>query len=158
MSDKKTEKRTDQAKRLVAASAETVYRAFVDPKAMAEWLPPKGMTGRFDAFEPRAGGRYRLTLTISDPTKARGKSSANEDVVEGTFVELVPNERVVQRAVFESDDPSFAGAMTITWSFVPSGEGTEVRVVAEDVPPGISKEDHDEGLRSTLENLAAYVE
>lgn len=152
-----TQKRTDRAQRPIAATPEKIYRAFVDPNAMAEWMPPKGMTARFDTFEPRAGGAYRMTLTYRDE-ETRGKTSANEDVVEGTFVELVPNERVVQRAVFQSDDPAMAGTMTITWSFSASAAGTEVSVVCEDVPRGISKEDHDIGLRSSLENLAAHVE
>jgi hypothetical protein len=64
----------------------------------------------------------------------------------------------VQRAIFQSDDPAFAGAMTVTWSFAGVDGGTEVTVVCDDVPSGISKEDHDAGLRSSLDNLAAFVE
>jgi uncharacterized protein YndB with AHSA1/START domain len=151
-----SQKRTDRARKIIAASPDAIYRAFVDPKAMAQWMPPKGMTARIDLFEPRAGGAYRMALVYDDPSK-RGKSGANEDVVKGSFVELVPNERVVQRAVFDSADPAFAGAMTITWSFAAVDGGTEVSVVCEDVPTGISQEDHDVGLRSSLDNLAAFV-
>jgi uncharacterized protein YndB with AHSA1/START domain len=151
------ERRTDRASRLIAATPAEIYGAFIDPNAMAKWMPPEGMTARFEAFEPRAGGAYRMVLEYEDAS-ARGKSGANEDIVEGRFVELVPNERIVQRAVFESEDPSFAGAMTITWSFAKTDAGTRVDVVCADVPPGISKEDHDVGLHSSLENLAAHVE
>jgi hypothetical protein len=59
---------------------------------------------------------------------------------------------------FESDDPAFAGTMKMTWSLAPVAEGTEVTVVCENVPNGIRKEDHDTGLRSTLENLASFTE
>jgi hypothetical protein len=59
---------------------------------------------------------------------------------------------------FQSDDPAFAGEMRMTWSLSPAVGGTEVWIIAENVPPGISKESHDVGLRSTLENLARFVE
>ncbi len=152
-------KRTDVASRVIKASPATLYRAFVDPKALVTWLPPKGMKGHLDAFDPRAGGTYRMVLTYeqADPS-VRGKSSEHSDIVEGRFLELVPDERVVQQFEFESEDPAFAGVMTMTWKLAPVSGGTEVTIVCEDVPEGIRKEDHDEGLRSTLENLAAFTE
>ena len=79
-------------------------------------------------------------------------------MVEGRFGELVEDERIVWAVTFHSDDPSYAGEMKMTWSFVPVSGGTDVTITAENVPPGISKEDHDAGLRSTLENLAVFVE
>lgn len=152
-------RRTDSASRLIKADAPQIYRALLDEKALAAWLPPQGMSGRFDLFEPREGGRYRMTLTYLDPgTAAPGKSSANEDVVRGRFLRLIPDREVVQVAEFDSDDPDFAGGMTLTWSLHPSDGAIEVRIVAENVPPGIKKEDHDAGLASSLANLAAYVE
>ena len=149
--------RTDRASRIIKASPRTIYCAFVDPAALSAWLPPPGMTAKVHAFEPRAGGSYRMTLSYDDAT-TRGKTAANEDVVEGTFLELAPDERVVQRVEFASDDPAFAGAMTMTWSLRPVPAGTEVTILCEGVPSGIRKEDHDAGLRSTLANLAAFVE
>ena len=63
------------------------------------------MTGRFESFHPRPGGSYRLVLTYPDPFHAPGKATADTDIVEGRFVEIVPGARVVQAADFVSDDP-----------------------------------------------------
>lgn len=150
-------KRIDSASRYVRASVEEVFAAFADPVAWQQWLPPQGMTASVQQFEFREGGTFRLTLTYVD-TYLAGKTTANEDVSEGTFSEIVPNERVVQRIVFESDDPAFAGEMLMAWSLEPIEAGTRVNVRAEDVPVGISPEDHEVGLNSTLDNLARYVE
>jgi uncharacterized protein YndB with AHSA1/START domain len=152
-------KRTDRASRVIQASPQTIYRAFIDPMALVSWLPPKGMKARLDVFEPRVGGKYRMSLTYDESEHTtRGKTAEHEDVVEGQFVELVPDERVIQRVEFVSDDPEFAGTMTMTWSLAPVREGTVVTIVCEDVPAGIRKEDHDAGLQSTLGNLAAFTE
>lgn len=150
--------RTDNAFRVIAASPRKLYAAFVDPQALATWLPPEGMTGRIDRFEPHAGGAYRMTLTYDESESGAGKTDADTDVVEGVFVELVPDMRVVQRATFESDDPSMAGTMTISWRLDPVPEGTRVTVTCENVPVGIRKKDHLTGLRSTLANLARFAE
>lgn len=150
--------RTDTAWRVVDATAERVYRALTDPNAVAAWLPPGGMTGRVDAFDPRPGGAYRLTLRYRDAAAGQGKTSEDSDVVEGVFVELVPGARVVQRVAFGSDDPAFAGTMTVSWRLDPVAEGTRVTVACEDVPPGIRRKDHLAGLRSSLANLADFVE
>jgi uncharacterized protein YndB with AHSA1/START domain len=150
--------RTDKASRIVTASLATVYNAFVDPAALVEWLPPKGMIARIETFEPKAGGHYRMALTYDAPDPSvRGKASEDTDIVEGRFVELVPNDRVVQIVTFESDDPAFAGEMKMTWSLRPVAGGTEVSIVCENVPEGISAEDHAAGLSSTLDNLAEFV-
>lgn len=150
--------RTDAAFRVIAAPPRKLYVALIDPEALVQWLPPEGMTGRIEAFEPRAGGAYRIRLSYDDPGAADGKTDDDSDVSEGAFVELVPNERVVQRGVFKSDDPTMAGTMTFTWRFDPVDEGTRVTVTAEGVPPGIRRKDHLAGLRSTLANLAAFAE
>lgn len=150
--------RTDTASRIVRAAPEAIYAAFVDPDAQARWLPPDGMTGRFERFEPWPGGRYRMVLTYAGEHANAGKSSADADIVEGRFVELVPGRRIVQTADFESDDPAFAGTMTMTWTLCALSEGTEVTIAASDVPGGITEEDHAVGLASTLANLAAFVE
>jgi uncharacterized protein YndB with AHSA1/START domain len=149
--------RTDKASRIIEAPLKSVYAALVDPAALVEWLPPSGMTGHFEHFDARAGGSYRMTLTYVDPPSAGGKSSTDSDVVEGRFIELVPDERVVQSGDFDSDDPSFAGTMIMTWSLAEVDGGTRVDVVADDVPPGISADDHVDGMNSSLSNLAAYL-
>ncbi len=151
-------KRTDTASRLIKASPERVYAALVDPEALVEWLPPKGMTARLEAWDMREGGRYRMVLGYGDVSAARPKSAAGADIVEGRFVELVPGRRVVQAVDFVSDDPAFAGTMTMRWLLEPAGEGTQLTILAEDVPAGISAEDHDAGLRVSLENLALHLD
>ncbi|HEX2843110.1 SRPBCC family protein [Hyphomicrobium sp.] len=150
-------KRTDTASRIIAASPPVVYRALIDPAAIVEWRPPKGMTGQFFTFEPREGGRFRMALTYTDGG-GYGKTAEHTDIVEGHFVELVPDERVVEAVEFESDDPAFAGTMRITTILLPCSGGTKVTIRCEDVPPGISAEDHQAGLTSTLANLAAFTE
>ena len=150
--------RTDAASRVIAASPERVYAALVDRDALTVWLPPDGMSGRFERFDARPGGSYRLVLTYADASTAPGKATADSDVVEARFVELAPGVRVVQAVDFVSDDPANAGTMTMTWQLTPVGTGTRVEIRAADVPPGISAEDHAAGLGSSLENLAGYLE
>jgi uncharacterized protein YndB with AHSA1/START domain len=150
--------RTDRGSRVMAAPPSRVWAALVDPEALAAWLPPGEMTGRFERFDARPGGSYRLVLTYSDAAGAPGKATADSDVVDARFVDIVPGERVVQAVDFVSDDPAFAGTMTMTWAVTAAGAGTRVDIVAEDVPDGISAEDHTAGLSSSLANLAAYVE
>src|SRR5690348_2398581 len=150
--------RTDADSRVVAAPPERVYAALVDPEALLAWLPPAGMSGRFERFEARPGGGYRMVLTYVDASEAHGKSSVDSDVVEARFVEIAPGERVVQAVDFVSDDPAFAGTMTMTWEVSAVEDGTLVSIRADDVPAGISAEDHAAGLASSLANLAHYVE
>ncbi|SEC53927.1 SRPBCC family protein [Rhodococcus koreensis] len=150
--------RTDRASRVIAASPATVYDALLDRESVEAWLPPDGMRGRIEQWDPRPGGGFRMVLTYLDPADSPGKSSAATDVVDVGFAALVPPERVVQQAVFEADDPSFAGTLTMTWQLTPTSGGTEVTVTATDVPPGISQADHEAGIASSLANLASYVE
>lgn len=150
--------RIDEASRLIRASAATIYRALLDAGARSAWLPPAGTTGRVEEFDPIVGGGYRMVLTYDDPDRGTGKSTEDADVVKARFLELEPNARVVEAVDFESDDPAFAGTMTMTWTLTPTAGGTEVAVMAEDVPDGISAEDHRAGMRSSLVNLAAFVE
>lgn len=150
--------RTDTASRIIKATPQAVYAALVDPQALVSWLPPSGMSGRIETFDAREGGGYRMVLTYEEADARAAKSSQNTDVVEAKFVSLVPGQRVAQQVEFASDDPAFAGIMTMTWSLEPVPGGTQVTITAENVPSGISKEDHDAGLRSSLENLAGYLE
>jgi uncharacterized protein YndB with AHSA1/START domain len=143
---------------VVAAPADRVWAALVDREALTAWLPPAGMTGRFERFDPRPGGSYRLMLTYSDASGAPGKATADSDIVEARFVDVVPGAQVVQAVDFVSDDPAYAGTMTMTWKVTAVDAGTRVDIVAEDVPDGISADDHAAGLASSLTNLAAYVE
>ncbi|WP_427004373.1 SRPBCC family protein [Pseudarthrobacter sp. H2] len=152
--------RTDTSSRVVAAPLERVYAAFIDPNALVEWLPPNGMTGRFERFDARPGGSYRMVLTYTEASTARGKATADSDIVEARFVDMVPGVRVVQAVDFVSDDPEYAGTMTMTmtWDVATVGAGTLVEIRADNVPSGISADDHAAGFASSLANLAAYVE
>jgi uncharacterized protein YndB with AHSA1/START domain len=147
--------RIDTASLIIDAPPAAIYRAFIDPDALLAWLPPDGMTGEMLEFEPRPGGAFRMALHYSVP--GHGKTTEDTDIVESEFAELVLNQRVVQLVRFRSDDPAFAGIMRMVWDLEPADSGTRVIILAEDVPPGISKEDHDKGLRSSLEKLARYV-
>jgi uncharacterized protein YndB with AHSA1/START domain len=150
--------RVDSASRIIDASPQRIYQAFMDPTAVVSWLPPKGMKARIDAYDPHQGGTYRMTLAYDEPEhSAPGKTSKHEDVVRGRFLELVPNQRIVQSVEFESEDPAFAGEMKMTWTLTAVPGGTEVSIRCENVPEGIRPEDHQAGFRSTLENLAAFT-
>jgi uncharacterized protein YndB with AHSA1/START domain len=130
----------------------------VDRAALEAWLPPGGMTGRFEEFDPRPGGSYRLVLTYPEQDTTHAKSSDDSDVVDVRYLEIVPNDRVVQAIDFVSDAPQYAGTMTMTWSVREDAGGTRIEILAEDVPDGISADDHAAGLASSLDNLARFVE
>ena len=150
--------RTDKSSRLITAPPERVWAALVDPEALAVWLAPGQMTGRFERFDARPGGGYRMVLTYPDASGAPGKTSADSDIVEARFIDIVPGEQVVQAVDFVSDDPAYAGTMTMTWKVTPADAGSRVDIIADDVPDGISAHDHAAGLASSLTKLAAYVE
>lgn len=135
-----------------------MYGALLDPESIEVWLPPDEMTGRVERWDPRVGGGFRMTLTYLDATGGPGKTSDGTDVVDMEFADLVPGERVVHRAVFESDDPAYAGVMTMAWSLADSGDGTEVTVTATDVPVGIDQDVHEAAIASSLAKLAAHLE
>ena len=99
-----------------------------------------------------------MRLTYEGSNHGQGKTSSNADEVEVRFSRLVPDERIEQAVTFRSDDPRFSGVMRIVWTFEARQDGTLVTVRCEDVPRGIRREDHEAGLASTLENLAAFVE
>src|SRR5919201_2161256 len=103
--------RTDRASRVIAALPERVWAALVDPEALLAWLPPSGMIGRFERFDGRPGGSYRMVLTYSDASSAPGKATVDSDIVEVRFVDIVPGERVVQAVGFVSGGPTYPGTM-----------------------------------------------
>lgn len=151
--------RTDTASRTIKAPPAVVYKAFVDPVTLVSWLPPEGMTAQIIAFDPKEGGVFELALAYDAPEHAApGKTSPHVDIVRGRFVELIPDARIVQDVGFDSQDPAFAGTMTISWILAAVPDGTAVTVRCENVPAGVAKEDHDAGLRSSLSNLAALTE
>ncbi len=149
--------RTDRASRWIEAPVSTVFDALVNRASLERWLPPSDMTGRFEHFDPRPGGSYRLVLTYADRSASSGKSTADSDIVDVRFVDIVPDDRVVQAVDFVADAPEFAGTMTMTWAVHEEAGGTRVEIVAEGVPEGIAAEDHASGLASSLDNLARLL-
>jgi len=150
--------RIDSAEKVIQASPDTIYQAFIHPQSMIQWLPPTGMSGQIDLFEPHKNGRYQFTLTYENSDTNLGKTSKNTDVSKGIFLELVPDQKIIMAGIFDSDDPKFAGEMIQTWYFEAVDEGTKVIIICENVPEGIRKEDHMTGLNSTLNNLANFTE
>ena len=146
--------RTDRASRVVAAPVARVFRAFVDRAALESWLPPEGMSARFERFDPSPGGSYRMILTYAVPTTAGGKSSDDTDAVEARYVDIVHDDRVVQAVDFVSDDPAFAGTMTMTWSVRAVECGSLVEFVEDGVPDGISAEANAAGMTTSLAPLS----
>ena len=149
--------RVDEASRRVAASADRIFSAFVDADELCAWLPPAGMSGRLDWFDPTAGGGFRMLLTYDEPDGS-GKFTGDTDASEVRISELRAPTRIVWAVEFPSDDPAFAGTMTMSWSVEPEGDATRVTVRATHVPPGIRPDDHVEGLSSSLAQLAELCE
>ena len=144
--------------RLIEAPADAVYQAFLDPDAVATWLPPGAMRGIVHAFEAREGGPFSMSLVYpEDDSTASGKTTESTDTFRGRFARLIPNERVVWVVEFDSDDPSFSGVMMVTTTLAPEGSATNVTIFCESIPLGIRPADNEAGCRSTLEKLAAFL-
>ena len=150
--------RADLASRLIQASPATIYRAFAEPSAMEQWLPPSNMVGKMLHFDFRDGGSYRMRLTYKELRQGQGKTSDHSDEVEVRLTKLENEQRLEQEVAFESEDPAFSGIMRLIWTFQSEESGTLVTVRAENVPEGIRSEDHEAGMRSSLENLAKFTE
>lgn len=157
--DRSNRIRIDTASRAIMASPQAIYEAFLDPNAIATWRPPQGMQCHIHTFEPYEGGVFRISFENMDTSHATvAKTSAHADIFHGRFLKLIPFERIVELIKFESDDPAFAGTMILTTTLVPLSNGTQVTIVAENIPCGIKAEDHKKGITSTLQNLAEFIE
>lgn len=150
--------RTDRASLLIHVDREDVFTALTSETALLSWLPPKGMHGRFERFDMRTGGSYRLVLTYDEASDSPGKTSPNSDVSEVRISRIDPGARIVQDVEFESDEPALQGTMQMEWHLRSVDEGTIVEIVARNVPQGIRARDHAEGITSSLTNLSAYLE
>ncbi|MFE9959121.1 SRPBCC family protein [Micromonospora sp. NPDC005299] len=146
-----------QVSQLVKAPRSAVYRALLDPTAVAKWRVPTGMSGHVHEFDAREGGSLRLSLTYEAPDNT-GKSTAHTDSYHGHFVKIVPDQQVVEVVEFETDDPALRGAMTMTTTLTDVDGGTEVVVVHDGIPDAIPAEDNETGTRIALANLARLVE
>lgn len=141
----------------IKAPREKVYRALVDPGAVAIWKVPDGMTCQVHSFDAREGGAFRISLTYDEPTST-GKTTLHTDTYHGRFAKLVPNELVVEVDEFETDDPALRGEMTITFTLTDADGGTKLLAVHDGLPPGVSAADNEIGWRMSLAKLAALVE
>jgi uncharacterized protein YndB with AHSA1/START domain len=151
--------RSTTVSRIIHASPSAIYAAFLDPDAVASWLPPGEMRGIVHEFEGREGGAFSMSLVYPDEgTEMTGKTSERIDRFRGRIAKLIPDALVVWKTVFDSPDPAFAGNMTIRSVLEDTAEGTRVTMVTLDIPAGIHLEDNEEGCRQTLEQLAAFVE
>jgi uncharacterized protein YndB with AHSA1/START domain len=134
--------------RVLRATPEKVYRAFLDPDAMAKWLPPNGFTGRIHQMDAKVGGTYKTSFT----NFTTGKSHS----FGGTYVELTPHERI--RYTDKFDDPNLVGEMQTTITLKRVSCGTELNIVQEGVPAVISAEACYLGWQESLVLLAKLVE
>jgi uncharacterized protein YndB with AHSA1/START domain len=134
--------------RVLRAPPERIYRAFLDPDAMAKWLPPNGFTGRVHQLDARVGGTYKMSFT--------NFTTGHKHSFGGEYLELVPNQRI--RHTDRFDDPNLPGVMTVTISLKPGPMGTEVNIVQEGVPEAIPAEACYLGWQESLTLLAKLVE
>ena len=139
---------TVHLQRVLRAPAERIFRAFIDPDAMAKWLPPHGFTGRVHEMDARVGGKYRMTFTHM--------SNGQRHSFGGTFVEFVPGERLRHTDTF--DDPNLPGLMVTTITFKPVQVGTEVKIEQSGIPVMIPPEACCLGWQESLQLLAMLVE
>jgi uncharacterized protein YndB with AHSA1/START domain len=139
---------TIQLHRVLRATPDRVYRAFLDPDAMAKWLPPNGFTGKVHQMDARVGGTYKMSFT--NFSSGKGHSFGGE------YLELVPNERL--RYVDRFDDPNLPGDMQVTVTIRKVLVGVEVHIVKEGVPDVIPAEACYLGWQESLTLLAKLVE
>jgi uncharacterized protein YndB with AHSA1/START domain len=134
--------------RVFTAPAERVYRAFLDPAALAKWLPPDGFTCSVHELDARVGGRYRMSFA--------NFSSGTAHSFGGTYLELVPNRRIVHDDRF--DDPNLPGTMVTTIVLREVGCGTEVQIEQAGIPDMIPVEQCHLGWQESLTLLERLVE
>ena len=134
--------------RVLRTTPERVYRAFLDPDAMAKWLPPHGFTGKVHHSDARVGGSYKMSFT--------NFTSGSSHSFGGEYLELIPGERL--RWTDRFDDPNLPGVMTVTVSLKKVSVGTDVRIVQEGLPDAIPPDACVLGWQESLALLASLVE
>jgi uncharacterized protein YndB with AHSA1/START domain len=159
MTEPATRRASTQVSRTIKAPRASVYRACLDPRALATWRAPDNMQAQVHEFDAREGGTYRMSLTYQNLEHSPGGKTSNDtDTFRGRFVELVAFRKIVEEVEFEAPDPAFSGQMRITTSLADTGEGTEVTILCQEIPVGIRPEDNEIGCQSSLRNLAALLE
>lgn len=134
--------------RILRTKPEKVYRAFLEPDAMAKWLPPYGFTCKVHHFEASVGGTFRMSF--------HNFSTGNGHSFSGEYIELVPNEQI--RYTDKFDDPNLPGVLQVTVTLKAVSCGTELTVVQEGIPEVIPLEMCYLGWQESLLQLAALVE
>ena len=134
--------------RVLRATPERVYRAFLDAAAMAKWLPPNGFTVKVHHLDAKVGGSYKMSFT--------NFSSGKSHSFGGEYLELVPNERL--RYVDRFDNPGLPGQMTVTVTLKKVSVGTEIKIVQEGIPDAIPAEACHLGWQESLALLTLLVE
>jgi uncharacterized protein YndB with AHSA1/START domain len=134
--------------RVLRATPERIYRAFLDPDAKVKWLPPNGFTGKVHHMDARVGGSYKMSFTNFTTRKSHSFG--------GQYLELTPHERI--RYTDKFDDPNLPGAMQVTISLSKVSSGTEVNITQEGVPDIIPAEACYLGWQESLALLAKLVE
>lgn len=134
--------------RVLKAPPEKVYKAFIDPDAMAKWLPPYGFTCKVHRLEAKVGGEHKMSFT--------NFSTGNGHGFGGKYLEMVPGQKLKYTDKF--DDPNLPGEMQVTVTFKKVSVGTELNVVQEGVPAAIPTEACYLGWRESLEQLEKLVE
>ena len=134
--------------RVVRTKPERVYRAFLDADAWAKWLPPHGFTGKVHQFNPTVGGTYRMSFTNFSTGQAHSFG--------GTYLELIPNQRI--RYTSQFDDPNLPGEMQTTISITQVSCGVELNIVQEGIPEVIPADACYLGWQESLELLIKLVE
>ena len=134
--------------RVLRATPERIYRAFLDPDAMAKWVPPNGFTGKVHHLDAKVGGTYKMSFT--------NFSTGHGHTFGGEYLELVPNERIRHTDTF--DDPNLPGEMQTTITLKQVFCGTEVHIVQEGIPEAIPPEACYLGWQESLTLLASLVE
>jgi uncharacterized protein YndB with AHSA1/START domain len=134
--------------RVLRATPEKIYRAFLDAEALAKWLPPNGFTGKVHHLDAKVGGAYKMSFT----NFGSGKSHS----FGGTFLELVPPERI--RHTDKFNDPNLPGELQVTITLKNVSCGTELNIVQEGVPDVIPAEVCYLGWQESLILLAKLVE
>ena len=134
--------------RVLTTKPDKVYRAFTEADAMAKWLPPNGFTCKVHQFDPRVGGSHRMSFT--------NFSSGNSHAFGGTYLELVPGERIRYSDRFE--DPNLPGEMTTTITLHANSAGTDLQIVQEGIPDAIPVEMCYLGWQESLVLLGKLVE
>ena len=134
--------------RVLRATPERVYRAFLDPDAMVKWLPPNGFTGKVHQMDPKVGGSHRMSFV--NFTTGKGHSFG------GTYLELTPHERI--RYTDKFDDANLPGEMQVTIALQKVSCGTELNITQEGVPEIIPAEACYLGWQESLILLAKLVE